>query len=136
MRIVLDTNVVVSAMLTARGTCAEIVELIRDDMLTVLLCDRIVDEYAAVLARPEFGFPAATVRRVLRSIIDGAEFGPVTAIGPVLADPGDQVFVDLALSADADAIVTGNRRHFAACADQVRPAVLSPRELVDRVRSG
>ena len=73
--------------------------------------------------------------RVVRSIADGGEVREVTAIGPALVDPNDQVFVDLALSADADTIVTGNRKHFAATADWDQPALLSPRQLVDRVRS-
>ncbi len=75
------------------------------------------------------------VARVVRSIADGGDLCEVAAIGPVLADPNDQVFVDLALSADADAIVTGNRKHFAAIAGGERPLLLWPRELLDRIRS-
>ncbi len=135
MRVVLDTNVLVSALLSARGTCAEVVELIRDGAITVVLCSRIVDEYADVLARPEFGFPDALLQRVLRVVVDSAEMNPVTQMGPALPDPGDQVFVDLAWSADVDAIVTGNRRHFEPVAGRERPEVLSPRQLLDRIRS-
>ena len=135
MRVVLDTNVLVSAMLTARGTCADIIDLLRDGAIATVLCDRIVDEYAEVLARPEFGFPAASVARVLQSIVAASEVCIVTIIGPVLPDPNDQVFIDLALSADVDALVTGNRKHFGPLSGGARPLILSPRELVDLVRS-
>ena len=134
MRVVLDTNILVSALLSARGTCADVVELIRDGSVTVVLCSRILDEYADVLSRPEFRFSREAVERVLRAVEDSAEMNPVTQIGPVLPDPGDQVFADLAWSADVDAIVTGNRRHFEAVAGRVRPAPLTARELVDRMR--
>ena len=56
MIVVLDTNVVVSALLTPHGPPGRVLDLVFAGALTVACDDRILDEYAAVLRRPKFGF--------------------------------------------------------------------------------
>lgn len=72
----------------------------------------IVEEYAEVLSRQKFAFPpdeiAALIAMLRRT---GEVFDPETA--PVASpDPGDTRFLQCAHAAQADFIVTGNRRHF------------------------
>ncbi len=56
MKIVLDTNVLVSGLLTPYGAAAEIVRLIASGVLSVCYDTRILLEYQEVLARPKFQF--------------------------------------------------------------------------------
>ena len=68
MRVVIDTNVLVSGLWRPSGNCAVIVDAVRTWTLVAVLDDRIYAEYAGVLRRPKLGFPAATVERVLGSL--------------------------------------------------------------------
>jgi putative PIN family toxin of toxin-antitoxin system len=55
-KVVIDTNVVVSAMLTPSGNAARIIDLINDEQLQICFNNEILDEYIEVLSRPHFGF--------------------------------------------------------------------------------
>ena len=68
MRVVVDTNVLVSGLLNPRGPPGQVVDLITTRVLAVLYDDRIVAEYREVLARPKFGFNAAEVEALLAAI--------------------------------------------------------------------
>lgn len=56
MRIVLDTNIIVSALMTPNGDPARILDLVIAGRATLLLDERILDEYREVLRRKKFGF--------------------------------------------------------------------------------
>jgi putative PIN family toxin of toxin-antitoxin system len=132
MRVVLDTNVVVSAALTPHGACARIVDLLLAGAFELCADDRILGEYDAVLRRPRFGFAAgdvAALMDVLRCVAI-----PVTAapVATVLPDPDDLPFLEVAATAEA-ILVTGNLRHFPK-KDCQGVAVLSPKEFLERLR--
>jgi putative PIN family toxin of toxin-antitoxin system len=61
VRVVVDTNVLVSGLLSLRGPPAQIVDLVVAGALWVLFDEWVLDEYDAVLRRPRFGFDAADV---------------------------------------------------------------------------
>jgi putative PIN family toxin of toxin-antitoxin system len=131
-RIVLDTNVLVSALLTPLGPPAQILGLTLVGELTAAYDPRILAEYREVLRRREFGFS----RRHVADILDALERGglPVTA-RPLLArlpDPADEPFLEVAAAAQAW-LVTGNMRHFPP-GRRGGVVVLSPRECLDRLR--
>jgi hypothetical protein len=62
VKVVLDTNVLVSAVLTAHGTCARIIDLLVDGTFSLLADDRILAEYTDVLQRPELHLVRKTSR--------------------------------------------------------------------------
>ena len=129
MKVVLDTNVVVSAALTAGGTCARILDLAADGAFDLCADDRILDEYEAVLHRPELGIrpeDAAVVLDWIRSIAEQVAAVPLTA---ALPDPGDLPFLEVAAAGGA-VLVTGNLRHFPKRACRGNTA-LSPRDFLD-----
>lgn len=133
MRIVLDTNVLVSGLLSPHGPPGRIVDLFLDGSVTLLVDDRIVMEYREVLARPRFRFDPVDVDAVL-SLIDTA--GERVAAGPLsvtVQDPYDLPFLEVAHTGKADALVTGNARHFRGAA-AVGVHVLSPAAFVKRWR--
>ena len=134
MRIVLDTNVLVSALLSPFGPPAEILRLVTTG--TVRLCHdaRILGEYRQVLLRPAFPFRPLQVESLLDQI--DADGEPITAfaLSDRLPDPDDEAFLEVVLAADARYLVTGNLRHFPPESRRgVR--VVSPREFLKSYRN-
>jgi predicted nucleic acid-binding protein len=129
---VLDTNVVVSAALTAHGPCAHIVDMLVGGHFEVCADDRILAEYDAVLRRPEFGFAPADVDALMEHIRSVALPVVAAPLPAELPEPGDLPFLEVAAVAGA-VLVTGNARHFPqdACGG-VR--VVSPREFLEVLR--
>jgi uncharacterized protein len=135
-RVVLDTNVVVSALLSPHGAPAQLLDLVIGGELTALLDDRIAAEYRAVAHRPRFGLAAADVDRVLGAVEALAEHVAAAPLDVTLPDPDDLPFVEVAATGRADALVTGNARHFVPTRGRHAVTVYSPRELLDAVRAG
>jgi predicted nucleic acid-binding protein len=126
---VFDTNVLVAGSLSPAGPPGRIVGWLRAGCVVAVLDDRIFAEYAEVLARPAFCFPAGEVRIVLDAIRARASWAEVGVGQSVcLPDPDDAPFADCARAAEVP-LVTGNLRHFpkAACRG-VR--VLTPAQFV------
>jgi uncharacterized protein len=134
VRVVLDTNVLVSALLTGGGTADMAVQLILQGAATLLVDSRILAEYDEVTARPRFGFAETERRAVLEVLELIAE--PVVArpLRLTLPDPDDRVFVEVAIAGRADVIVTGNVKHFVPRRGSLDVKVQSPREFVDAMR--
>lgn len=135
MRVVLDTNVLVSGLLSAAGPPGWIIEAVLAGELEPALDMRIRAEYEDVLRRPEFRFPRAAIDEVLAAL---DRFGfHVAAAAPwpmPLPDPDDEPFLSVAAAAGA-ILITGNLRHFPA---RVRDGVrtVSPREFAAFWRTG
>ena len=134
MRVVLDTNVLVSAAMTLRGTCAQIVDLLADGAFDICVDDRILDEYEDVLHRPRLRIVPAEATLVLDLIRAVAHRVTAYPLPVTLPHPDDVPFLEVAASAGA-LLVTGNIRHFAG-ADALGVTVVSPRELLDLLRGG
>lgn len=122
---VLDTNVVVSAALTAGGTCDRLLRAAVAGRVRLAWSAPMLAEYRAVLLRPKFGFSRPVVDALL------AAFDPAHQVAagssPSLPDPDDEVFLAAALATPDQIIVTGNAAHFPA--KVCRPArVLTPAE--------
>jgi uncharacterized protein len=113
LRIVVDTNVVISAALNPNGLEAQLVELIAYGVFDLFVSPEVLAEYEGVLRRPKFA--AIDPRRVARLLsLIAAE---ATAVSPierlkVSKDDADNRFYECAAVAEADYIVTGNIRHF------------------------
>ena len=133
-RVVFDTNVVVSGFLSPAGPPGRIVEWLRNGSVQAVVDDRIMAEYAAVLARPVFGFPAAEVDLVLAAIRGRSFWVEAAAVhlASGLPDPDDAPFLECALTAGAP-LVTGNLRHFpkSVAGDTI---VITPAQFIRRVR--
>lgn len=114
MRIVLDTNVLVSALLKPGSVPDRAIEAMRRAGVRWLYDARIAREYREVLARPKFrDIPAAPRDALLAALLGrGEDLGDVVAWSGPLIDDGDRMFVEAALAGRATAIVTGNAKHF------------------------
>ena len=138
MRVVLDTNVVVSGVLRPSSVPARVLSLIHEARIRPVVDIRILEEYRDVLARPRLRVPAAIATEWLQTFAEIAEHVTVTTetaerFGHLaLADPDDRLFMEGAASAGAVAIITGNTSHFPpAVLEPIR--VLTPRQLLEEV---
>ena len=133
MRVVLDTNVLVSGLISPNGPPGEVLRDLESSPIVPCLSVRILDEYRNVLSRPRFAFPAGTIAGLLLRLEAAGERVVPFPHPEELPDPKDEVFLAVALSAHADFLVTGNLRHFPP---RLRHgvAVASPREFLDALR--
>lgn len=112
MKLVLDTNVLVSAMLTPFGGPSRIIELISSGEITLLLDQRIFLEYKTVLSRERFKIPLRSQNIILDRLYEKAFFVMASPLSFALPDPEDNMFVEVAVAGRADALITGNKKHF------------------------
>jgi len=133
MRAVLDTNVVVSAMLTPGGTCSRIIDLWDDGLMEVLMTEQVEQEYQRVLHNTALHITRRSIGSLLARVREFAQFVSPDTSAPRLPDPDDTAFLECALGGLAHCIVTGNRKHFPAKACRgVR--VVSPAEFLELFR--
>lgn len=133
MKVVLDTNVLVSGLLQPLGPSGQIVRLVAGGELVLCHDPRILDEYAEVLQRVKFRFDPERVATFLEQIrADGI---PVAArpLATRLPDPDDEAFLEVALAGGARYLVTGNLKHYPAEARE-GVDVLAPRAFIDVYR--
>ncbi len=135
-RIVLDTNVLVSAMLSRRGASYALLNLIESAAFAVCVSVPLVLEYEDALRRDAIKgrVTSSSVDDVLDYICDVAEKHQVHYLWrPHLKDPRDDMVLELALAADCKYIVTYNLRDFRI---QTRGAlrVLTPGEFLNLLK--
>ncbi|HYV07854.1 MAG TPA: putative toxin-antitoxin system toxin component, PIN family [Blastocatellia bacterium] len=111
-RIVLDTNVVVSAHLRARGLEAFVLDLALASKLQLYVSPNILEEYEGVLRRPRFGIDPKKVTESIRLIKKRSKTVKPTHKSTISPDPDDNKFLECAEAAGAGYLVTGNRKHF------------------------
>ena len=133
--IVLDTNVLVSGVLSPYGSPGRIVDWVRQRVIQLILDDRISCEYFEVLKRPEFGFPGEEIDYVLNFILSFARWVdvPPDLIFNNLPDPDDAPFAECASLAQCP-LITGNKRHYPTNFTK-GIVILSPSEFVQSLSS-
>lgn len=109
LRVVIDANIVVSAMLSERSTTSQVVEFAIVET-ELLLSEEIEEELAEVLGRKKFDryLPEETRFSFLMRFRSNAEFVPVTNRITECRDPKDNKYLELAVSGNATHIVTGD----------------------------
>jgi putative PIN family toxin of toxin-antitoxin system len=112
MKVVLDTNVLVSGLLSPHGTPATIINLMLNQKITMLYDNRIIQEYQNVLERPKFKFDKRVVGDLMEFIKQFGEFIASTPINIEFTDKGDIPFYEVAASGKVDFLITGNLKHF------------------------
>jgi predicted nucleic acid-binding protein len=125
IRVLVDTNVVISALLFPNSTPARALALVLDEHRLVLT-DSIIDELHEVVRRKRPDLLAA-----LDAFLAGIDYelaGPGGASVPI-SDPDDQPILDAAVAGAVDAIVTGDRAFLSPGLD--RPRILTARDFLD-----
>ena len=129
MKLVIDTNVLVSALLTRGGVCDQLLTAFDRVRPVFVVDERILIEYRTVLNRPRFGFSATTVDDTITRIVSAAEFVDVATWSGALTDESDRPFIEVAIAGNAD-IVTGNSKHFPP---SLPVRVITPREALAKL---
>lgn len=135
MKIVLDTNVLVSGILSPNGPPAAVLRALLTERVTLCFDERIVSEYRDVLTRTKFAFDRELVEELIGFLESAGSPTLATPLAVTLPDPWDQMFVEVAVSSNADCLVTGNLRHFPETA-RAGVRVVSPREFLDVLLEG
>lgn len=126
---VIDTNVLVSAMLKWDSVPGNILELAFSGVITPVLNDSIVNEYQAVLSRPKFHLPERVIHDILTEIDHCGVYVDAQEVDVDLPDPKDRVFYEVVMekrNSDDAYLVTGNIRHFPG-----KPYIVTPRQMLD-----
>jgi putative PIN family toxin of toxin-antitoxin system len=130
VRLVIDTNVLVSGMLSPLGPPARIISLLASGQLEPCTDGRLMAEYETALRRDRLHISSDSVDELLLLILG---FGLPTGAPPLEMDlphPSDQPFVEVALAGGASCLVTGNGVHFPE-GHCLGVPVLTPAELVE-----
>lgn len=108
-RVVVDTNVLVSALLFG-GQPGELANLWKEDKVRPLCSREIVEEYLRVLAYPRFKLSESEIDFILsHEILPFFDVLTIKSGKPfVAADPSDDKFIWCALEGKADSIVSGD----------------------------
>jgi len=112
MKIVLDTNVLISSLINPNGHPAAVLNLILLDEILLLYDLRIINEYRNVLSRKKFSFNSNIYEPLLEYFIDNGIFVIPKPVKTNFADKDDLIFYEVAHSGEADFLITGNIKHY------------------------
>ena len=112
LRLVIDTNILVSAALKPDGLQRTVLLLAITKPARLYVTEAILAEYREVLARPELHIRKGLRLQYLQLIKNHSQLINATRPLRVAKDPGDDKFLECADAARADYLVTGNQRHF------------------------
>lgn len=112
LKVVYDTNILVSANLKPGSLIASLVALALGQQVRLFYSRPVFEEYQAVLVRPKFGFQPQAVERFLQDVREvGTEVFPTQRVR-VARHEADNRFLECAQAAKADYLVTGNTKDF------------------------
>jgi uncharacterized protein len=131
MRIVIDTNILISAVLRDRTPEAILLFIIESPDWQWIASSSIVDEYMGVLSRPKFKLPRDILEQ-WQMVFDNS----ITIVVPIETlefprDPKDTKFLDCAIQGEADYFITGDR-DFSEAPESVRNIIFSVNQFYDQ----
>jgi putative PIN family toxin of toxin-antitoxin system len=133
IRVVIDTDVLVSALLEPSGLPAQVFVLALSGSIQLCVSGEVYAEYEEVISRPRFQRDSETIAATLRAIREQAFWVKPTNPVRACSDPSDDIFLECAQAARADYIVTSNLKHFPEAWDSTR--ILQPRRLLEVILS-
>lgn len=124
---VIDTNVLVSSMLTKnkKAATARLIDALIDEKFCPVYNSDIIDEYSEVLGREEFGFDKKVVEELIEIVRSNGVYANRTPSDEPVIDPKDVAFYEVALTKKEAYLVTGNLKHFPQ-----KPIVVTPAEMI------
>ena len=123
-KVVLDTNVLVSALWSKQGNPNSIVEKLFRNEIELCYTDEMIDEYDEVLRREKFGFSKNQVDSFMQELLKNGVSSDSTESTEPFSDETDRKFYDAAKTNGA-VLITGNTKHYP---DQ--PFILTPHEFL------
>ena len=126
---VIDTNVLVSALLKWNSVPGSILQLVIDGDIVPIVNEEILEEYKDVLFRPKFKLNNGIIERLLYRISEAGIFLVGESMDVDLPDEDDRVFYEVVMEARKDVesyLVAGNLRHF-----PIEPFIVTPRQMLN-----
>lgn len=124
---VIDTNVLVSALLTGNplSPTKKILNMITSGNITPLINDEVIAEYNEVLHRNKFPFKPQDVENLISFMRKVGADTSRTTFAESMPDESDRVFFEITLSVEDSFLVTGNLKHYPK-----KPQVVTPAEFI------
>jgi putative PIN family toxin of toxin-antitoxin system len=137
--VALDTNVVVSSVLSPKGPPGRIVDLWRTEKIDLIVSEPILEEYARALSYEKVRkVHRKTDEEIEQLILDFREFARVepdpASVDVELSDPADRKLLDVAIAGPADLIISGDP-HLLSLREFRGIPIVSPRVFLDVVAS-
>lgn len=111
MNLIIDTNIIVSALLSPDGKAFQLLSEVLDGKYTVFISREVYEEYDEVLHREKFGFDEEIILYILEWFRSNAVWVEVTKSSVSVPDEKDRIFYDIAKCCKAR-LVTGNNKHY------------------------
>ena len=130
---VIDTNVIVSAIIKSDSVLGSILKYALRGLLVPVLNEEIVEEYRTVLMRPKFHLTKEIVNSILSRLEETGIYVDAESLEIELPDPKDLVFYEVAMKgrkSQETYLVTGNLKHFPK-----EHYIVSPREMLDIIQN-
>ena len=131
LRLVIDTNVLISGAIKPAGLQRTVLLLAMTKPARWYVSRPILEEYRDVLARPELHIRKGLRRQLLQIITNKSHFVAPKRRLDVTKDPDDNIFVECSDAAGADYLITGNQKHFPKFWKKTK--VIAPREFISLV---
>jgi putative PIN family toxin of toxin-antitoxin system len=128
LRLVIDTNVLISAAIKPAGLQRTVLQLGITKPARLYVSRSILQEYGEVLVRPELKIRKGLRQQFLQLIKNYSYIVAPTRQLEVTGDPDDNIFLECADAAKADYLVTGNQKHFPKFWKKTK--VITPREFI------
>lgn len=111
MRLILDTNILLSALLSPLGAPAKLLDAWERNSFTLVTCDALIAEFREVAGRPFFRarLRASAAELIAADLRECSFFYPDLPSGPVAPDPKDSYLLALAEASQAEFLVTGDK---------------------------
>jgi hypothetical protein len=141
LRAVIDTNVIVSGVLSKKGAPARLLDAWSERRFNLVISEAILAEVQRVLSEPRlkqvFCIPDGRIARLVETLREDGTLVPGSAAvhGAVLADPSDEKFLAAALDGGADMLVSGDK-HLLALGSFQGMVILTPRQFLDQLEAG
>ena len=126
---VIDTNVIVSALLNHNGESNPSIVLndVLTGKITPIFNEEILSEYKDVLSRDKFPFKKDDIEDTLNLFLErGKKVDSLTHLEETFIDLDDVVFYEVAMSTEGTYLITGNLKHF-----PINPIVVTPAQMVE-----
>jgi len=138
LRIVIDTNVIVSSLISKKGAPAKLLDAWIGQQFDVVMSDGILDEVERVLLEPylkeKFNITEDRVAKLIQTFREDAILvsGDSDVHGEVPSDPSDEIFLAAALEGGADVVVSGDQ-DLLTIRTWRGIAILTPRQFLDHI---
>ena len=135
LRVVFDTNTVISALLFSEGQLAWLRTVWRQGTIVPLISKATTEEIVRVLGYPKFHLDAADQEELLGDFLPFAEIIEAvlpTGEAPICRDKHDQIFLELAVTGKADVLVTGDA-DLLVLAEQFSIPIMTPADFHRRI---